>query len=905
VGTVTKTIGTGSGRDYSTLAGWAASLPANLVTDGNSYVGQCFNDSEFYSTSASLLTLSGHTTDSTHTITLTTGTGQSFGDYALANSNTYTLGYNATAGVGIRSNVAYTNTVNISDSNVTLSKLQLKNDSTGAGESALNTSGSSITVSQCIIVGVGARSSVALSSATGLTYLNCLVVQNATGGTSAQIATFDGGNLAVNCTFVVPSDITQVGYAVYINYGTTNNFKNCAFFGITNSPVQTAGTLTYTTCATNLSSPPAGVTGGLVYANQFVNPVSTAPDYRLSSGSGLRNAGTVDTTDIPAAVDIVGNARPTSGTWDIGAWQYGVPITPVALAGLLAGRLSGGRSGIGGNVLMVMLGYMAQPDSGSPAAVATMAARSRSAAPGKATASGVTPLTGRSAGMGPARPSASFAAMLAGRIKSGSRATASFSLAVLLHGTASAMMRGAAAVASVASMFGRSSSASTLHGTSTTGVNLIALLAAGASRSTGRATPAFAASLSGRSRGIGIARAAGSSVVAVAGLIASAARLRGTPSAQAGLAARSTGRSFGYLSASGVMALFGRLSAALKGRSGLTGITQISGHAASQSLQRATPLPAAKIAAQARASSSATASGTGVTGLRARGTGAATGKGQATGQVGLAAQAGSAARGSARVSASIALSVRATAASVVRAGIAFMMPLAARLRGSDTGSAAPTTTTSLQSRNTLTLKAASRPTASAPVSGRLQVVDASLGMLSVYSALTTLAAFGFAYVSMRGLLGTRANYTGAHLTNEYMDGYSGYGAPSGNSTYIAGGPFAAGSTPVYSAQLMAYFNGVLVPLPGSELNSMTLSIVDTLTGQIINNVSQENILNTDRGTIDNLGNLIISLRPSDTLMNETSAQKIQRSMIIDLTYSSGMMAARHEVDFMITKLPGL
>jgi hypothetical protein len=75
--TVVNTIGSGAGRDYSTLAAWAASLPANLVADGNSYQGDCYNDSEFTG-SATLLTLSGHTTDASHTITLTTGPGQSF-----------------------------------------------------------------------------------------------------------------------------------------------------------------------------------------------------------------------------------------------------------------------------------------------------------------------------------------------------------------------------------------------------------------------------------------------------------------------------------------------------------------------------------------------------------------------------------------------------------------------------------------------------------------------------------------------------------------------------------------------------------------------------------------------------------------------------------------------------------
>jgi hypothetical protein len=38
-GTITKTIGSAGGRDYTTVQAFIDALPANLVTDGNSYVG--------------------------------------------------------------------------------------------------------------------------------------------------------------------------------------------------------------------------------------------------------------------------------------------------------------------------------------------------------------------------------------------------------------------------------------------------------------------------------------------------------------------------------------------------------------------------------------------------------------------------------------------------------------------------------------------------------------------------------------------------------------------------------------------------------------------------------------------------------------------------------------------------
>ena len=127
MGTVTKTIGSAGGRDYSTLSGWAASLPPDLVTDGNSYEGHCYNDSEFIGSGSSLLRLSGHTTDATHRITLTTGPGQSFRDNANVQTNALT--YNQANGVALTCDF---NTIVVQDAWTIVSNLQIKNIDTSA-----------------------------------------------------------------------------------------------------------------------------------------------------------------------------------------------------------------------------------------------------------------------------------------------------------------------------------------------------------------------------------------------------------------------------------------------------------------------------------------------------------------------------------------------------------------------------------------------------------------------------------------------------------------------------------------------------------------------------------------------------------------------------------------------------
>jgi hypothetical protein len=123
----------------------------------------------------------------------------------------------------------------------------------------------------------------------------------------------------------------------------------------------------------------------------------------------------------------------------------------------------------------------------------------------------------------------------------------------------------------------------------------------------------------------------------------------------------------------------------------------------------------------------------------------------------------------------------------------------------------------------------------------------------------------------------------------------------------ANSPFASGSTPTYTGLIVdPYGNGI----PAAAFSGLTLSIVDTLSGDVINDASQVNILNTGRGTIDAEGNLTIALETGDTTMDEApGAAQIQRSLIIDWQYAtSGPQATtgtgRHQANFILTALAG-
>jgi hypothetical protein len=117
-------------------------------------------------------------------------------------------------------------------------------------------------------------------------------------------------------TLVFPSDVGSPGYGVY-NYGDASTWENAAFFGVFS--VLNGSNVTFTTCATDVASPPSGVTGSLTYANQFQNTTVAGGNYRIKSGADLVGAGTADSTH--GASDIAGTTRPQGGNWDIGCWQ--------------------------------------------------------------------------------------------------------------------------------------------------------------------------------------------------------------------------------------------------------------------------------------------------------------------------------------------------------------------------------------------------------------------------------------------------------------------------------------------------------------------------------------------------------------------------------------------------------
>lgn len=112
----------------------------------------------------------------------------------------------------------------------------------------------------------------------------------------------------------------------------------------------------------------------------------------------------------------------------------------------------------------------------------------------------------------------------------------------------------------------------------------------------------------------------------------------------------------------------------------------------------------------------------------------------------------------------------------------------------------------------------------------------------------------------------------------------------------AGSPVGSSTTAIFTFVLRDVFGN---PVPGSGLATMTLTIADTATGQVINAVSQVNILNTGRGVLDEAGNLTVTLQAGDTALAELAVPvQTQRSLVIRWTDLAGG-SWWHQCNFLI------
>jgi len=312
----TSSIGTTS-RNYSTIAAWNSAF----TTGG--WIGQCYNDSEFLVTST--ITISA-ATNASDFYTLQTAAGQGFKDNVNAQTNGLP-GYNQTNGVGVRTTTGYTSIIsNASTDYVTIQYIQWYCANTGSGgnSSFFAVRFFSTAQTHCIIdsnvmqnTGPGTTADPPFEMSSG-TVINNFIL--ALSNKSGMQTSTPGTLILCNNTIVCPASVgnTQAAFKT-ANGGLTVTAINNCWFGFT-SFQSAAAVFSGNNNASDLAiSFGSANQASLTYSAQFNNSASNW--IPASSGSALVDNGATATTQIPAAIDIVGTSRPQGSAWDIGCWE--------------------------------------------------------------------------------------------------------------------------------------------------------------------------------------------------------------------------------------------------------------------------------------------------------------------------------------------------------------------------------------------------------------------------------------------------------------------------------------------------------------------------------------------------------------------------------------------------------
>ncbi len=283
-----------------------------------------------------ILVFNGATTSSTAYPFLTTQAGASFRDNA--NVQTNALRYNTSNGAGYRTTGNAQDCVTISDDNVDISNMQLKQDGTGA--LALDVFGGASGEYEFLICEgsyTGTSVAIGVCSMRG-TLMNSLFILRASAADHVVTSNTASPNV-YNCTIAAPDDLaTAPTRVIHSGASGTCNCQNCGLFAGDSTKAIKGGsaTFTFTTCYSDISGT-TGVTQ-CTYSNQFQNVNNATRDYRLKAGADMIDNGTTDSTH--AAIDIAGTARPQGPAYDVGCWEL-VQTSGVRL--LNEGILIGGR----------------------------------------------------------------------------------------------------------------------------------------------------------------------------------------------------------------------------------------------------------------------------------------------------------------------------------------------------------------------------------------------------------------------------------------------------------------------------------------------------------------------------------------------------------------------------------
>lgn len=310
--TIVKTIG--SGGDYATPALWEAAAPADLVAADQIWEGQILSGNNF-SDANIVVTLAGSTSDATRYKHLTTASGASFQDHANASTNPIFV--DSTKGATLTSTGNYGDAaIVLTEAYSKVSKLQLAATSGSGNRNLAFNAGNNTFVESCLCESYKNSATSGAARSAGATIRNTLIVQRGSSAQSVLVTT--GSSLTTtldNCTLIALNGCTnhvRREYSILL-------IRNSALFGATNIHGGSGGSVSGSS-ANNYTSATAA-TGFTNIAFGSAGFVSTTNDFRITSGSALKDAGA---TLSGITTDVMGTARPQGSAYDVGAHEYAV-----------------------------------------------------------------------------------------------------------------------------------------------------------------------------------------------------------------------------------------------------------------------------------------------------------------------------------------------------------------------------------------------------------------------------------------------------------------------------------------------------------------------------------------------------------------------------------------------------
>jgi hypothetical protein len=105
-------------------------------------------------------------------------------------------------------------------------------------------------------------------------------------------------------------------------------------------------------------------------------------------------------------------------------------------------------------------------------------------------------------------------------------------------------------------------------------------------------------------------------------------------------------------------------------------------------------------------------------------------------------------------------------------------------------------------------------------------------------------------------------------------------------------PVAEATSAVLTGRLV---DATGAPVPGPQLSTLTLTLVDRDTGNIVNGRNATDILNANGGEVDVGGNLSLTLTPDDTALIDAERDREGRIARLAWTWNAGNVLDDHGV----------